>query len=89
MKGAGPKSPPGPAASAPAASGPGLVSGAELEAAENPAAALAAIKARLAKVTSPFRTAEAFMVEDIIDPRETRPLLCEFAQTAYDALAIK
>ena len=62
---------------------------AELEAAENPAAALAAIKARLAKVTSPFRTAEAFMVEDIIDPRETRPLLCEFAQTAYDALAIK
>ncbi|MAU50584.1 MAG: methylmalonyl-CoA carboxyltransferase, partial [Actinobacteria bacterium] len=30
----------------------------------------------------PFRTAEAFYVEEIIDPRETRPLLCEFANLA-------
>lgn len=50
----------------------------ELKAAKNPEAELAAIKARLANVTSPFRTAEQFMVEDIIDPRQTRPLLCEF-----------
>jgi hypothetical protein len=33
-------------------------------------------------VRSPFRTAEAFMIEDIIDPRDTRPLLCEFATLA-------
>ena len=33
-------------------------------------------------VRSPFRTAEAFMVEEIIDPRDTRPLLCEFADLA-------
>ena len=31
---------------------------------------------------SPFRTAEAFLVEEIIDPRDTRPLLCEFAELA-------
>ena len=55
---------------------------AELEAAENPEARLAAIRARLDKVRSPFRTAEAFLVEDIIDPRDTRPLLCEFADLA-------
>jgi propionyl-CoA carboxylase beta chain len=55
----------------------------ELEKAEDPAAALADIKARLSRVTSPFRTAEHFLVEDIIDPRETRPLLCEFAELAY------
>lgn len=52
---------------------------AELAAADDPEAHLADIKARLDKVRSPFRTAEAFMIEDVIDPRETRPLLCEFA----------
>ncbi len=55
----------------------------ELEAADDPAAKLAEIKARLDKVTSPFRTAENFLVEDIIDPRETRTLLCEFANLAH------
>ncbi|WP_417462007.1 acyl-CoA carboxylase subunit beta [Kordiimonas sp.] len=55
---------------------------AELEKAEDPQAALNEIKARLDKVRSPFRTAEAFMVEDVIDPRDTRPLLCEFAELA-------
>jgi hypothetical protein len=33
-------------------------------------------------VRSPFRVAEAFGVEEIIDPRDTRPLLCEFANLA-------
>jgi len=31
---------------------------------------------------SPFRTAEAFDVEEIIDPRETRPILCDFVENA-------
>jgi len=30
-------------------------------------------------VRSPFKTAEAFLIEEIIDPRDTRKLLCEFA----------
>ncbi|BDI61893.1 acyl-CoA carboxylase subunit beta [Qipengyuania nanhaisediminis] len=58
----------------------------ELEAAENPEAELEAIRERLAKVTSPFRSAERFNVEDIIDPRDTRPLLCEFAGLAWRRL---
>ena len=58
----------------------------ELEAAEDPAAELEAIRARLSQVTSPFRSAERFNVEDIIDPRDTRPLLCEFAGLAWRRL---
>ena len=58
----------------------------ELEAADDPAARLAEIRARLDKVTSPFRSAEHFSVEDIIDPRDTRPLLCEFADLAWRTL---
>jgi propionyl-CoA carboxylase beta chain len=58
----------------------------ELEAAEDPVAHLAAIRERLNRVRSPFRTAERFNVEDIIDPRDTRPLLCEFAQLAWRKL---
>ena len=54
----------------------------ELETAEDPVKKLSEIKDRLAKVTSPFRTAEKFLIEDIIDPRETRPLLCEFVNLA-------
>ena len=58
----------------------------EIEAAEDPQAHLAAIRDRLNRVRSPFRTAEKFGIEDIIDPRETRPLLCEFADLAWRAL---
>ncbi|WP_435416917.1 carboxyl transferase domain-containing protein [Parerythrobacter aurantius] len=58
----------------------------EIEAAEDPAAELEAIRERLGKVTSPFRSAERFNVEDIIDPRDTRPLLCEFAGLAWRRL---
>ena len=36
------------------------------------------IEAELRRLASPFRTAEAFAVEDLIDPRETRPYLCQF-----------
>jgi len=56
---------------------------ADIEVADDPAARLEEIKAKLDKVTSPFRTAEQFSVEDIIDPRDTRPLLCEFAELAW------
>lgn len=55
---------------------------AEIEAAPDPTARLAEIEARLNALRSPFRTAEAFWVEEIIDPRDTRRLLCEFASLA-------
>lgn len=54
----------------------------ELAASHDPEAELAAIKARLAEVTSPFRTAERYGIEDIIDPRETRPFLTNFMRLA-------
>jgi propionyl-CoA carboxylase beta chain len=44
------------------------------------------IAERLESVRSPFRTAESFLVEDIVDPAETRPLLCDWVTTAYDVL---
>ena len=37
------------------------------------------IEERLNRYRSPFRTADTFLIEEIIDPRDTRPLLCEFA----------
>ena len=58
----------------------------EIEAAEDPTAHLESIRDRLNRVRSPFRTAERFGVEDIIDPRDTRPLLCEFADLAWRTL---
>ncbi|MEE4349536.1 MAG: carboxyl transferase domain-containing protein [Pacificimonas sp.] len=58
----------------------------DLEAADDPEAELAQIKARLDAVRSPFRTAEKFGVEAIIDPRETRAHLCSFAETAQRGL---
>ncbi|MDP6240124.1 MAG: carboxyl transferase domain-containing protein [Acidimicrobiales bacterium] len=54
----------------------------DLEQSDDPEALLAEITERLNSVRSPFRTAEAFLVEEIIDPRGTRPLLCEFANLA-------
>jgi acetyl-CoA carboxylase carboxyltransferase component len=56
----------------------------ELEAAEDPDALRAEIAARLDAVRSPFRTAERFSVEEIIDPRDTRPLLCDWAERAHE-----
>jgi acetyl-CoA carboxylase carboxyltransferase component len=58
----------------------------ELDAAEDPQARRAEILARLDAVRSPFRTAERFSVEEIIDPRDTRPLLCEWVHDAYALL---
>ena len=61
----------------------------EIEAAADPAAREAEIEAELAALTSPFRMAEAFAVEDIIDPRETRAYLGTFIETAYSTLPTK
>jgi hypothetical protein len=55
---------------------------ADTEAAEDPKAELLKIEARLNALRSPFRSAEKFWVEEIIDPRQTRTLLCDFARLA-------
>jgi acetyl-CoA carboxylase carboxyltransferase component len=56
---------------------------ADLDAAEDRAALLDDITTRLDAVRSPFRTAEHFGIEAIIDPRETRPVLCRWVHDAY------
>jgi acetyl-CoA carboxylase carboxyltransferase component len=61
----------------------------ELEAAEDPAALRAEIEARLRAVLSPFRTAEHFSIEHIIDPRDTRAILCDWAQRAHELVALE
>ena len=59
---------------------------ARIAAADDPEAELARLSAQIAAVTSPFRTAEHFGVQDIIDPRESRPLLCDWVRDAYRLL---
>ncbi|MEO8280006.1 MAG: carboxyl transferase domain-containing protein [Ideonella sp.] len=58
----------------------------EIEEAADPKAHEARIEAELRALSSPFRTAEAFAVEDLIDPRETRPYLCQFIDAAQSRL---
>jgi acetyl-CoA carboxylase carboxyltransferase component len=58
----------------------------EIEAAEDPKAREKELEAELRTYTSPFRTAEALAVEEIIDPRETRPILCEYIALAEGRL---
>ena len=53
-----------------------------IEAAADPAAKLAEIETRLNKLRSPFRSAEGFIIEEIVDPRDTRRILTEFAELA-------
>ena len=46
---------------------------------------VAEIRTRLDRMSSPFLSAETFAIDDIIDPRDTRPLLCEWANLVADA----
>lgn len=59
---------------------------AHLEKADDPAAEIERIRRGLAAVASPFRTAERFGVQDIVDPRDSRPLLCAWVRDAYRVL---
>jgi acetyl-CoA carboxylase carboxyltransferase component len=59
---------------------------AEIDASADPAATREAIETRLQKLRSPFRSAESFWIEEIVDPRETRPRLCEFVTLAARVL---
>jgi methylmalonyl-CoA decarboxylase subunit alpha len=58
----------------------------EIEAAADPKEREREIEAELRAWASPFRTAEAFGVEEIIDPRETRAYLCRFIEVAQGRL---
>jgi len=54
---------------------------AEIEAAPDPAAKQDEIEQRLNRLRSPYAP-RAFWVEEVIDPRDSRKLLCDFANLA-------
>lgn len=58
----------------------------DIQSSENPDARLAELLEYYRKFESPFRTAERFGVQDIIDPRDTRPILCDWVEQAYNIL---
>ena len=58
----------------------------EIEAAEDPVATRAEMEEVLNARRSPFRTAETMDVEDIIDPRNTRPLLTDWVERMQSRL---
>jgi len=59
----------------------------EIEAAPDPEVKRREIEERLTQYNSPFLTAEHSGVDEIIDPRDTRPLLCEFARHSQQITA--
>jgi acetyl-CoA carboxylase carboxyltransferase component len=59
----------------------------EIEAAPDPEKRRAEIEAHLLQFRNPFRTAEAFGIEDIIDPRQTRAYIYRFLEHAYETLS--
>lgn len=59
---------------------------AEIEAAEDPEARKDEIERRVRSLTSPFRSAEAFVIENVIDPAQTRSLLEEFVDISAPLL---
>jgi acetyl-CoA carboxylase carboxyltransferase component len=61
----------------------------QIEASDDPDALRAELEEKLSSLRSPFLTAEAFGIEEIIDPRETRPLLIDFARRAHQIVAME
>ncbi|USG60855.1 hypothetical protein NBZ79_16985 [Sneathiella marina] len=55
---------------------------ADLAASDDPKKKLEEIEERLNRLRSPFRSAERFLIDEIIDPRDTRKILCDFAEMA-------
>ena len=58
----------------------------EIDGADDPVATREQLEAQYHHLGSPFRTAEAFGILDIIDPRETRSMLCEWVDQAWQVL---
>ena len=59
----------------------------DIENAPDPEAKRREIEARLQAISSPFRNAHAFGIEEMIDPRDTRPLLVDFVEDAQRVVA--
>lgn len=58
----------------------------KLEESDNPQALIEKLAEKYEGFRSPLRTAHAFGIEEIIDPRDTRPLLCDWIEDAYELI---
>ena len=58
----------------------------DIEAAEDPNERRRELEGMLEQFRSPLRTAEAFGIEEVVDPRETRPILCDWVKLAYEII---
>ncbi len=58
----------------------------DIEASDDPEARRRELEAYYDQFQSPFRTAERFGVQDIIDPRNTRSVLCDWVEQVYRVL---
>lgn len=56
----------------------------EIAAADDPLAKRTSIEQYYTKLASPFRTAEKFGIVDIIEPAETRDILCDWIEDAFE-----
>ena len=55
----------------------------DIESSDDPEAKRKEIEDKLTAISSPFRNAHAFGIEEIIDPRDSRPLLIDFVEDAW------
>ncbi len=58
----------------------------DIEAADNPDERRRELEGMLEQFRSPLRTAEAFGIEEVVDPRDTRPILCDWVKLAYEII---
>jgi acetyl-CoA carboxylase carboxyltransferase component len=63
--------------------------GRQIAEAENPAEFRRQAEERLLELSSPWKTAEAFGIEQMIDPRETREIVCAHLNASLSALATR
>ena len=59
----------------------------QLAEAEDPVALRAELEARIESARGPVGPLNKFQIEEMIDPRETRRLICEWLPTAYRILS--
>jgi acetyl-CoA carboxylase carboxyltransferase component len=59
----------------------------QLQEAEDPAALRAELYARVESVRGPLTPLLKFQIEELVDPRDTRPIVCEWAEHAYQILS--
>jgi acetyl-CoA carboxylase carboxyltransferase component len=71
----------------PVEGGVAVAFGREIAAAADPEARRAELEEMFAARRSPFPRAEALAVHDLIDPKDTRPLLCDWIERAWPLLS--